>query len=265
MNRSSSVEPSAEVHAFADCLPLNESRAAWSYAWLSGTHTIEAAYWSGHPAPELHAHFHDEMQLTLVISGARSFDVEGRRLTATEGQLIVIPSGIPHRSAPVPVSFQDVECRCLNVYLPPTARQPRSAIALRVPDALDASGRVHLDRLIDTLERAIHRVARRAPHLHSHQVALTSALLPCGNVADIAQRQGMTREAFSRSFARVMGLPPHEFRLLSRLNEARRLLRGQEPIAEVAAVSGFADQSHLGRLFRRTFGTTPANYRKQMS
>jgi AraC-like DNA-binding protein len=44
------------------------------------------------------------------------------------------------------------------------------------------------------------------------------------------------------------------------LNRARRLLRAGEPIAAVAAETGFADQSHLGRLFRRTFGTTPGAY-----
>nr|WP_247385558.1 MULTISPECIES: helix-turn-helix domain-containing protein [unclassified Bradyrhizobium] len=44
---------------------------------------------------------------------------------------------------------------------------------------------------------------------------------------------------------------------MHRLNDARELLRRGESIAGVAAETGFADQSHLGRFFRRAFGITP--------
>ena len=71
----------------------------------------------------------------------------------------------------------------------------------------------------------------------------------------------MTREAFSRAFRRRHGLSPQPFRALLRLNAARRLLRAGVAPAAVAADTGFADQSHLGRDFRRAFGVTPARYR----
>jgi len=50
-----------------------------------------------------------------------------------------------------------------------------------------------------------------------------------------------------------------------RLAEARRLLREKVAPAEAAALSGFADQSHMGRWFRRAYGVTPAYYRKRCS
>jgi AraC-like DNA-binding protein len=59
---------------------------------------------------------------------------------------------------------------------------------------------------------------------------------------------------------RELGVAPHAFRLLARLNFARQLLRAGDPIAMVAVDAGFSDQSHLTRLFRRTFGTTPGVY-----
>ncbi len=59
---------------------------------------------------------------------------------------------------------------------------------------------------------------------------------------------------------RELGISPHAFRLLARLNRARQMLRAGDPIAAVAADAGFADQSHLTRLFRRTCGTTPGVY-----
>ena len=80
-------------------------------------------------------------------------------------------------------------------------------------------------------------------------------------VGRAAARAGMSREGFSRGFAKRRGMPPHAFWLMGRLNRARGLLRAGEDIAAVAAETGFADQSHFGRWFRRAFGTTPGRYR----
>ncbi|HEX3990128.1 MAG TPA: AraC family transcriptional regulator, partial [Acetobacteraceae bacterium] len=80
-------------------------------------------------------------------------------------------------------------------------------------------------------------------------------------VRDAAERACMSREGFSRSFRRTHGVPPSVFRSMTKLNQARLLLRAGIPLAAVAAEAGFADQSHLGRGFRRTFGVTPGQYR----
>jgi AraC-like DNA-binding protein len=82
------------------------------------------------------------------------------------------------------------------------------------------------------------------------------------SVGALAGDLGESREGFSRRVVRTLGLPPQAFRRLSRLNRARQLLRDGLPVAAAAADAGFADQSHLGRLFRATFGTTPAAYRQ---
>ncbi len=81
------------------------------------------------------------------------------------------------------------------------------------------------------------------------------------SVRQAAQRVGLSREGYTRRFKRDCGLPPHAFWLLEKLNDARRLLRAGDSIAGVAAETGFADQSHLGRCFRRAFGVTPGRYR----
>jgi transcriptional regulator GlxA family with amidase domain len=80
-------------------------------------------------------------------------------------------------------------------------------------------------------------------------------------VSRAAGRAGMSREGFSRMFARHHGMPPQAFWLMARLNHARELLRAGEGIAGVAVEAGFTDQSHLGRWFRRAFGVTPGRYR----
>lgn len=78
-------------------------------------------------------------------------------------------------------------------------------------------------------------------------------------LADLAAVAGISRCYFSRLFHFSFGQPPHQYLLELRLQRARLLLEArQRPIADVAAMTGFSDQSHLTRRFRRRFGTTPA-------
>jgi AraC-like DNA-binding protein len=63
-----------------------------------------------------------------------------------------------------------------------------------------------------------------------------------------------------RQFRTVTGVTPHTFQVGQRVVRARRLLEAGSPAAEVAALSGFVDQSHLHRHFRRRLGITPARY-----
>ena len=84
-------------------------------------------------------------------------------------------------------------------------------------------------------------------------------------IAEIAAMAGLRRESFTRLFTQRVGMPPHAYRLADRLNAARQRLREGAVLAELAAELGFADQSHLGRHFRRMFGTSPRAYRDSMA
>jgi AraC-like DNA-binding protein len=66
-----------------------------------------------------------------------------------------------------------------------------------------------------------------------------------------------------RLFRAATGMPPHRYQLAQRIRLARRLLERGMPIAEVAATTGFADQSHLHRHFRRGLDLTPREYARR--
>jgi AraC-like DNA-binding protein len=77
---------------------------------------------------------------------------------------------------------------------------------------------------------------------------------------DLAAAAGRSRFQITRAFQAATGLPPHRYLTSIRLERARGLLASGEPVAEVAAAVGFADQSHLTRRFKAAYGVTPGRF-----
>ncbi|MGY4479629.1 helix-turn-helix domain-containing protein [Bradyrhizobium sp. USDA 3364] len=228
---------------------------AWTYRRTGRDDIVELASWRGAGSLGLRPHFHDESQIVLVLSGSRAFRIDDATVTVPAGHAALIPAGMLH--APMPT--RDEETICLNAYVPAN----RACSSLRIPNVGarwrnddEISPEHILEIADDTLAREPSPSAGRTDRTKLG-TALTESVQPIG---EIAAGFGRSREGFSRMVRRELGVAPHAFRLLARLNLARTLLRAGEPIAAVAADAGFADQSHLTRLFRRTFGTTPGVY-----
>ena len=64
-----------------------------------------------------------------------------------------------------------------------------------------------------------------------------------------------------RAFHKKVGVPPHRYQTIVRINLARSLLNSGAEISEVVHRTGFFDQSHLNRCFKKTLGVTPGQYR----
>jgi len=79
-------------------------------------------------------------------------------------------------------------------------------------------------------------------------------------LVELSEEVGLSRFQLIRGFARELGLTPHAYILQRRIAMARRLMRAGRPLAEVAVLAGFCDQSHLTRCFVRQFGVTPRRY-----
>jgi AraC-like DNA-binding protein len=79
-------------------------------------------------------------------------------------------------------------------------------------------------------------------------------------LTDLARESGLSRFQVLRGFVRATGLTAHAYILQRRIAAARRLIGQGRPLAEAALESGFADQSHMTRLFVRTYGISPGAY-----
>lgn len=214
---------------------------------------MEYAIWQGGAAPALDVHFHEEIQIVFVLEGLRAFEIAGETVTVSYGQCLRIPAMTPHRSLSIPHQTT----QCLNIYLKLSAiEKARGEIQILSPTicGIEKWTDCTTDGFALTQDDALLRPNENS---RSDMAAL--------RVQDMARQSSMTREAFTRRFVRNTGITPQAFILSSRANRARQLLRSDISIAEAAAEAGFSDQSHLGRHFRRMFGTTPGAYRRSLT
>jgi AraC-like DNA-binding protein len=77
---------------------------------------------------------------------------------------------------------------------------------------------------------------------------------------DLSIEAGLSKFHLLRVFRSEVGVPPHAFLTSVRIEHARRFIPTGRTLASIAADTGFADQSHLTRVFHRVFGVTPGQY-----
>jgi len=84
------------------------------------------------------------------------------------------------------------------------------------------------------------------------------------SLTDLSQLTHLSRYHLIRVFRNAVGMPPHAYLRQVRIKHAKRLLEAGQPIADVAYATGFVDQSHLTRWFKRLWGITPGQYRNSV-
>jgi transcriptional regulator GlxA family with amidase domain len=83
------------------------------------------------------------------------------------------------------------------------------------------------------------------------------------SLADVANASATSVSSLTRGFKTSLSISPHRWVLNQRIALAQRLIyESAIPLNEVAASCGFADQSHLTRVFMRNIGSSPAVWRR---
>lgn len=85
------------------------------------------------------------------------------------------------------------------------------------------------------------------------------------SLGELAAIGGVSQFQLLRGFSKVTGLTPHAYLVQRRLQKARKMIAGGTALADAAQAAGFADQSHMTRLFVRTYGMSPGVYAAAMN
>jgi AraC family transcriptional regulator len=127
------------------------------------------------------------------------------------------------------------------------------AAALRLVSLLDLSSKAEPARggLAPWQQRKIDRYLRD----HLERPVL---------VNELANQIPLSVSHFCRAFKETFGDTPHAYLMRLRLELAQKtMLATDEPLSQIALASGFADQAHLSKLFRRIVGETPSAWRRR--
>ncbi len=247
------------------------------------------AHFAGHAYDP---HTHDEVLVGVTLQGVQRFRCSRRNYQSVPGRAILIEPGqvhdghAPDRSGftyamlylPVPWFVERENALSGGQVQTDIAFQSAladdRALAASVWNAFRAQhegeSRMVKDHCFDTMLARLRsqsapeslartevsiEVRRAKEYLHAHFAADIG-------LDQVSVASGIDRFRLTRQFASAYGLPPHAYLVRLRLRAARALLaQGREP-ATVATEVGFADQSHMGRWFRRAYRMSPAAYRQ---
>ncbi|HLW93443.1 MAG TPA: AraC family transcriptional regulator [Roseiarcus sp.] len=248
-----------------------------------GIERIEARFFGAAFEP----HRHDTYAIGVTLGGVQTFHYRGARRVSLPGEIIVLHPDETHDGG----AGNDEGLRYRMLYLEPSLLRQglgdeyaglpfvdrpvltddafRNAL-LSTLGALDESlDELLADDLVAEIARALARHAKRPlkplrkPAWRAANLARdyleANATRPVRS-AELETISGLDRFALSRHFRAAFATSPHRFLLMRRLAHARRLIAKGDPLAEIAAAAGFADQSHLTRQFKRAFGMTPGRW-----
>lgn len=223
----------------------------WKYSRWQPDTSVEIGCLQATAARSLVPHFHNEVQLVSVRRGWRRFSTPAEVFHVCEGEILMLPAGMPHASS------ASARSSVTNVYLP----ADHAAVCVRARPQLIRS--LNARKPEDILDAIGSLKIRDTPNEHDETwmamrdlVAGTDA-----RIADLASQLEYSTDGFIRAFRSNVGITPAAYRLAHRLTVARKCLRSGEAPVDAAYDAAFADQSHLGRSFVRAYGTTPTAYR----
>ena len=81
-------------------------------------------------------------------------------------------------------------------------------------------------------------------------------------LAEIAKIAGVSEREASRCFKKTIGQSPMEYLIKYRLNQSKKLLlETNMTITAICQQCGFSDSAYFGKVFRKSYGMTPSEYR----
>lgn len=233
-------------------------------------------------------HRHDTYALGLTMRGVQTFSYRGIVRYSQPGNVIVLHPDELHDGG----AATEDGLRYRMMYLPPArlidALGDRGgglpfvaspvvadyAFAASLAEGMqDLDGEISDLHLHDILSRVADGLLRHADGARGKvggKTDSTAIRRTCEYLQAHSERQvtsseleevsGLDRFALARQFRARLGTSPHRYLVMRRLERAREMIGSGRSLVEIALETGFADQAHFTRHFKKTHGMTPGRW-----
>ncbi|MDN3956345.1 AraC family transcriptional regulator [Sporolactobacillus laevolacticus] len=232
------------------------------------------------------AHFHDEVSIGIIEQGSCRTEIGHHSFHLSEGTLLIIPSKAVHRCQPKDTTnwrfkmiylgdslfskiFGDM-VRNGSIY--PKLKSGTFQYVIKTFKLFEESllnqetePKVLIDlmNVMDLHEKGSIKQNSEPPN--SEKIGniiqyLNKHYLSRITIDELSEQFGINKYQLIRQFHSCTGLTPQKYLINLRINEAKKMLQNNRPIADVAIASGFYDQSHFDKYFKAYTGVVPMNY-----
>ncbi len=266
---------------------VSEKTKFWRAEDVGPVELLKATYITHSFSP----HVHDGFAIGIIEDGAEGFYYRGANHVAPAGSIVLInPDEVHTGQAAAEAGWSYRMLYPEADLLQQAARQafgrrglpyfPEAVVEDEFLSQLIRNLHTTLENSDSALERQSHFLTTLVQLIRRHaaerpalppaatapqavaraQAYLESCYAENVSLAELAHIAGLSPFHLTRIFRQAVGLPPHAYLNQVRIRQARQLLLAGRPIAAVALDTGFADQSHLTRRFKRIVGVTPGQY-----
>jgi AraC-like DNA-binding protein len=234
-------------------------------------------------------HVHEEYCIVLILKGRETHICRGRNYEALTGDLLLLNAHEAHSTRSVGVEYLAIHIlprKLKQIALLVTGRNSETFFfsnpLIQDPSTFKLLLNLHLklERSASSLEQESECISAMGL-LINRQKGFPSKLESAGkeprytelvqdylrsnyaeniSLSKLASLTNLSPFHLLRTFRNQVGVPPHEYQTQVRVIQAGRLLRKGYSILDTALKTGFFDQSHLSRNFKRITGMTPGFY-----
>lgn len=237
-------------------------------------------------------HFHEDYAIGVVEQGVHAFQYRRETFSIPAGHVVTCQPGEVHNGYPGsaepwryrmlylhPSLVQEVAVELgfrssSQPFLSYTAIKHKHAVhAVRSLHQQGITGKPTLAQEVEAREvlaLILSNFSEVRPNLRSFHDERTPVRLAIATMHeryqedlqlhDLATAAHLSKSYFIRAFRQHTGMSPYAYLVQVRLNRAKSLLRQGTPVVDVAQRTGFYDQSHLTRSFKRFMGVPPGQY-----
>ena len=222
-------------------------------------------------------HSHAEWELVFQKSGTATTEIEGIPYHVAPGDVLLIPPGMVHEG------YSDTYFSDIYVRPDMLSMQPKPCVVhdydgtllslftmiLKIYIEKERNHHAICNGLLESIcavvERNYEISYKNAFVVELKRLIYESISDPSFSVTDAILKMGYNPDHVRRRFCEEVGVSPHKYLSNLRMSLAKKRLMNERHmnVETIARECGFDDAFYFSRLFKKTFGKSPREFRSQ--